>query len=138
MWTMGLSYLTAHNYEAAAMWSERAIQRHPVETPGVMLKMVLGALPYALPLGLALAGISLPALASDKRDNIKSVQQVFETNCLICHDRAQLTLTMEPRRLSKFLMVHYTTSARTAEMLARYLTGDYDARREPAQMGTAE
>ena len=100
--------------------------------------MVLGALPCALPLGLALAALSLPSWASDKLDDNKSVQQLFETNCMICHDRGQLTLTMEPRRLSKFLMVHYTTSARTAEMLARYLTGDYDARREPAQMGTAE
>ena len=29
MWSMGLSYLTAHKYEEAVLCSERAIQRHP-------------------------------------------------------------------------------------------------------------
>ncbi len=29
MWGHGLSYLTAHEYEDAVLWSERAIQRHP-------------------------------------------------------------------------------------------------------------
>lgn len=73
--------------------------------------------------GLALLISAVPACAQDNLDRGKSAQQLFASDCSICHK--------SPQGLAKgggslfglqgFLREHYTASRETAALLARYL-----------------
>lgn len=75
--------------------------------------------------GVALLLMAAPACAQDNRDRGRTPQQVFATDCAICHK--------SPQGLAKgggglfglqgFLREHYTASRETANLMARYLEG---------------
>ena len=72
---------------------------------------------------LAVLASAVPACAQDNFDRGKSAQQIFASDCSICHKT--------PQGLAKgggslfglqgFLREHYTASRETAALLARYL-----------------
>jgi hypothetical protein len=71
-----------------------------------------------------------PALAQDNLDRGKTLQQVYATDCGICHsDARKVAASMQQRRLTGFLEQHYTTSKAAAAAIAGYLAGV--ARGEP-------
>ena len=71
--------------------------------------------------GLVLAAAT-PAVAQDNLEKGKSPQQLFNTNCAICHRSPQgLGVALGSRTLPGFLTQHYTTSKTAADTLARYL-----------------
>jgi hypothetical protein len=76
-------------------------------------------------LGMALIGLAVgtvPSHALDNLDKNKGAQELFETNCTICHRGARgLGASMRSWTLSGFLAEHYTTSKATADRLANYL-----------------
>lgn len=73
--------------------------------------------------GLVMLAMAVPACAQDNLDRGKSAQQLFASDCAICH--------RSPQGLAKgggglfglqgFLREHYTASRETAAVLARYL-----------------
>ncbi len=72
--------------------------------------------------GMALLVMTTPACAQDNLDRGKTAQQLFASDCAICHK--------SPKGLAKggglfglqgFLREHYTASRETANLLARYL-----------------
>lgn len=85
--------------------------------------MVLVARGFLRLLALAAVTAAAPACAQDNLQRGKSPQQLFASDCAICHK--------SPQGLAKgggglfglqgFLREHYTTSRETAAMLARYL-----------------
>lgn len=85
--------------------------------------------------GLALAAAPQPASAQDNLGRGKSPQQLFNTDCGICHRSVRgLGASMGERALSGFLTEHYSTSAAAARALAGYLTAAGGGAREgPSQ-----
>ena len=76
--------------------------------------------------GLSLLFIGIlaaaPAAAQDNLHRGKSPQQIFNTDCGICHNSVRgLGAAMGAWQLSRFLADHYTTSKATASTLASYL-----------------
>jgi mono/diheme cytochrome c family protein len=72
--------------------------------------------------GLCLAAALAPAAAQENFDRGKTPQQMFNTDCGICHrNPGDLGKSMGSWRLSGFLTEHYTTSKAAASALARYL-----------------
>jgi mono/diheme cytochrome c family protein len=64
-----------------------------------------------------------PALALDNLSEGKTVQQLFASDCAICHkDGKTLGAPMRQGQLASFLAQHYTTSKSQAAALAGYLT----------------
>jgi mono/diheme cytochrome c family protein len=83
--------------------------------------------------GLALAAAA-PAPAQDNRDKGRTAQQIFNTNCAICHRSPQgLGMALGSWTLPGFLTQHYTTSRATADVLARYLASVNRGRESKAQ-----
>jgi mono/diheme cytochrome c family protein len=80
--------------------------------PGVRIHLLL--------VGLVLA--AAPAAAQDNLHRGKTPQQVFSTDCAICHDKVRgLGAAMGAWQLSLFLADHYTTSKAVAASLTSYL-----------------
>lgn len=78
---------------------------------GVTLTLLLAALLMAA-----------PAAAQDNLDRGKTPQQMFNTDCGICHSSVRgLGATMGAWQLSRFLADHYTTSKAAASTLSNYL-----------------
>ena len=72
--------------------------------------------------GLGLGTAPLPALAIDNLGKGMSTQQLFNTNCAVCHRSPRgLGAAMGSWSLSGFLTEHYTTSKSAAGALAGYL-----------------
>ena len=71
--------------------------------------------------GLLLAAV--PAAAQEDLARGKTVQQMFNTDCAICHRSVRgLGTSMGPLSLPGFLLEHYTTSRAVADALAGYVT----------------
>jgi mono/diheme cytochrome c family protein len=84
----------------------------------------------------AVAGIT-PAMALDNLSQGKTVQQVFASDCAICHNEGKkLGASMRPGQLATFLAEHYTTSKAEAAALAGYLTGAGEPERKPSPRRT--
>lgn len=72
--------------------------------------------------GLAMLVMTAPACAQDNLDRGKSAQQLFASDCAICHKSPQgLAKGGGLFGLQGFLREHYTASRETANLLARYL-----------------
>jgi mono/diheme cytochrome c family protein len=66
--------------------------------------------------------VAAPVSAQDNLDAGKTPQQLFDTNCAICHDSARaLGTAMGSWSLAGFLAQHYTSSRATADKIAGYL-----------------
>jgi hypothetical protein len=77
---------------------------------------------HLLMVGLVVATLSGPAAAQENLDRGKSPQQIFNTDCGICHRTPRgLGAGMGSRELAGFLTEHYTTSKGAAAALAGYL-----------------
>lgn len=84
--------------------------------------MVLVARGFLRLLALAAVTAAAPACAQDNLQRGKSPQQLFASDCAICHKSPQgLAKSGGLFGLQGFLREHYTTSRETAAMLARYL-----------------
>ena len=84
--------------------------------------------------GLVLLVAAAPAGAQDVRDRGKTAQQIFASDCAICHKSPQgLAKSGGLFGLRSFLREHYTASSETAALLTRYLeaAGEAPAAREP-------
>jgi outer membrane biosynthesis protein TonB len=78
--------------------------------------------------GLALLVLAAPASAQDVRDRGKTAQQIFASDCALCHKSPQgLAKAGGLFGLDSFLREHYTASRETAGLLARYLEGAGEA-----------
>jgi cytochrome c553 len=92
--------------------------------------------------GAVLIGLSAilgaaPALAQDNLDRGKTMQQVFATDCGICHgDASKVAASMQQRRLTAFLEQHYTTSKTIAAAIAGYLAAVAQGQRQPRPQRT--
>ena len=66
--------------------------------------------------------VAAPAAAQDNLDRGKTPQQMFSTDCGICHSNVRgLGAAMGAWQLSRFLADHYTTSKAAASTLTSYL-----------------
>ncbi|HWK97353.1 MAG TPA: hypothetical protein VNR39_18195 [Pseudolabrys sp.] len=66
--------------------------------------------------------LAAPASAQDVRDRGKTAQQIFASDCALCHKSPQgLAKAGGLFGLDSFLREHYTASRETAALLARYL-----------------
>jgi hypothetical protein len=66
--------------------------------------------------------LAAPAAAQDNLNRGKTPQQMFNTDCGICHSNVRsLGASMGAWQLSQFLAEHYTTSKAAASMLTSYL-----------------
>lgn len=86
--------------------------------------------------GMALLVMTAPACAQDNRDQGKTAQQIFASDCAICHKSPQgLAKAGGLFGLQGFLREHYTASRETANLLARYLeaAGEAPARDQRRQ-----
>lgn len=78
----------------------------------------------AVLVGMVVAATPVPALAFENFDQGKSSQQIFASDCAICHHSASgLGAKMGPGGLASFLSEHYTASRDVANALAGYLAG---------------
>jgi hypothetical protein len=76
----------------------------------------------AIVTGLLLTAAPLPALAFENFDQGKTPQQLFNSDCGICHRRPEgLGASMSPQALGSFIAQHYTASKDVAGMLTGYL-----------------
>jgi len=77
---------------------------------------------------------AMPAIAqSDNYDAGKTPAQLFTSNCSICHKSpAGLAKDLGPMGLEGFLRDHYSASAESAAVIARYLR-TVDAAQPPSQ-----
>ena len=76
--------------------------------------------------GLAIAVLALflatPSWAQDNLDSGKTGEQIFASDCAICHKSPQgLNKSGGLFGLSGFLGVHYTASQKVADTVAKYL-----------------
>lgn len=72
--------------------------------------------------GTILLVMTAPACAQDNLDRGKTAQQIFASDCSICHKSPQgLAKGGGLFGLQGFLREHYTASRETANLLARYL-----------------
>lgn len=74
-----------------------------------------------------------PACAQENLDQGKTAQQLFASDCAICHKSAQGLAAKAGNGLDGFLREHYTASRQTASVLAKYLASVGDA---PAAVDT--
>lgn len=75
-------------------------------------------------LALVVAAAPAPADAQDNRDLGKTGQQIFASDCAICHKSPQgLAKAGGLFGLQNFLREHYTASRESAGLVARYLEG---------------
>ncbi|WP_168192843.1 hypothetical protein [Undibacter mobilis] len=94
--------------------------------------------------GLAMLTMAAPACAQDNLDRGKSAQQLFASDCAICHKSPQgLAKAGGLFGLQGFLREHYTASRETANLLARYIESAgaapaADQKRQPQQRRTAK
>jgi len=73
-----------------------------------------------------------PAFAQDNLDRGKTMQQVYATDCGICHgDARKVAASVQQRRLATFLEQHYTTSKTVAAAIAGYLAAVAQGERQP-------
>jgi mono/diheme cytochrome c family protein len=87
-----------------------------------------------LGVGLVLAAALAPAAAQENLDRGKTPQQMFNTDCGICHRSAKgLGTSMGSWQLSGFLAEHYTTSKAAASALTGYLLSTRRAEPEAKQ-----
>jgi mono/diheme cytochrome c family protein len=80
-----------------------------------------------------------PTLAQDNLSKGKTVQQLFASDCAICHnDGKKLGASKSQGQLAAFLAEHYTTSKTQAAALAGYLgaIGAPERQRRPRRTGT--
>lgn len=90
---------------------------------GLCLAVTLGAL-----------ATTAPACAQENLDQGKTAQQLFASDCAICHKSAQGLAAKAGSSLfglDGFLREHYTASRQSAAILARYLQSVGDAPAEP-------
>jgi len=91
----------------------------------------------AVLIGIVVAAAPLPALAFENFDQGKSPQQVFASDCAICHHSASgLGAKLGPSGLTSFLSEHYTASRDVASAIAAYLTGQGGAAPSPDERRT--
>ncbi len=90
--------------------------------------------------GIAAMGIAAgfgfgPATAQTFIDAGKSPQQLFASDCAVCHKSPQGLAKSGPMFLQSFLRQHYTASRETAQALSDYLTavGDPSTAPKPAR-----
>lgn len=75
-----------------------------------------------------LAMLSASARAQENLDRGKSPQQMFATDCAVCHKTPQgLSSKSGMLGLQEFLRKHYTASRESAQALADYLSRSGDA-----------
>jgi len=75
-------------------------------------------------LAVVIAAAPAPAGAQDNRDLGKTGQQIFASDCAICHKSPQgLAKAGGLFGLQNFLREHYTASRESAGLVARYLEG---------------
>ena len=72
---------------------------------------------------LGVIGFAAPACAQDNLDQGKSAQQLFASDCALCHKTPQGLAAKAGGMfgLDGFLREHYTASRQTAAVLAKYL-----------------
>jgi len=63
-----------------------------------------------------------PVAALDNLSKGKTVQQLYSTDCAVCHnDARKVAASMPQRQLAAYLAEHYTTGKTEAAALADYL-----------------
>ncbi|MFA6267275.1 MAG: hypothetical protein WC670_16345 [Pseudolabrys sp.] len=85
-------------------------------------------------LGVALLAATVPAGAQENLDQGKTAQQLFASDCAICHKSPQgLAKSGGIFGLQGFLREHYTVSRESAAMLSKYLEAAGEAPPEAAK-----
>jgi hypothetical protein len=89
-----------------------------------------------LAVSLSMLVFSLPALAQENLDRGKTPEQLFASDCAICHKSPQgLAKAGRLFGLDNFLREHYTASRESAAKLAAYLQAVGEAPGAPAKRG---
>ncbi|MBS0246762.1 MAG: hypothetical protein JSR61_09085 [Proteobacteria bacterium] len=99
------------------------------QTRGLWLVMTLGVLT-----------ITAPACAQENLDQGKTGQQIFASDCAICHKGPQGLAAKAGNGLfglDSFLREHYTASRQTAAVLAKYLQSVGDAPAADSKRGSS-